>query len=140
MPIKLFSIYTQVSFFILDVKMSRQPRPSVPIRPGPAPQSQRPHVFMRPSAPNLSIVPVIYAPSFAPTPFINYVQPSPRIFGHAPVFTAPPYVSRPQRNEILTPPPSIDRQSPQARIAPSPTLSSISTVSTDTDTVSKIKF
>ena len=117
--------------------MSRQQRPSVPIRPRP--QSPRPQLLLRPGAPNVSIVPVLYAPSYAPTPFINYLQPAPRIFAHTPVFAAPLHVSRPQENEIPTPPPSLDRQSPHIRIAPSPTSSTISSVSTDADTVSKIK-
>ena len=117
----------------------------MPIQPAPSPppmRSPRPQVLFRPSVPNLPIVPVIYAPSYAPAPFINYIQPTPRIFTHAPVFTAPPPVTPPasQERRILTPPISLDRQSPHSRIAPSPTLSSISTVSTDTDTVSKIKF
>ena len=124
--------------------MRPQPRPPVPIRPAPnTPPIRSPpqQVLFRPSVPNLSVVPVIYAPSYAPAPFINYVQPAPRIFTHTPVFTAPPPVARPPEQRILTPPPSQGRQSPHRRIAPSPTLSSISSVSsTDSDIVSKIKF
>lgn len=130
--------------------MSRQPRPPGQVRPRFGTQPQRPHVILRPSVTNVSFVPVVYGRSYAPSPFINHIQPAPRIFTHAPVFTAPPHVSRSQGNEIPSQPSSLDRQSPHIRIAPSPTpspapspvpspLSTISSVYTDTDNVSKIK-
>ena len=124
--------------------MPIQPTPSSPPIRSPPPQ-----VILRPNVPSLPIVRLIYAPSYAPPPYANYVHPTPRIFTHGPVFTAPPPVTASQEQRIPTPPPSFERQSPQRRIAPSPqpspapspTLSSISSISsTDTDIVSKIKF
>ena len=112
--------------------MTRPPRPGVPIRPAPQTVSpSRPQPLL---PPNVRLVPIlpIYAPSYAPAPFINYVQPAPRIFSHTPVLTSPYPISAPHANRPLTPPSSNEQQSPvldsqHSRIAPSPTLTSVST-------------
>ena len=124
--------------------MSRPP--GVPIRPKPTAPA-RPQPLLPPAVPNLRLVPIlpIYAPSYAPAPFISYVQPTPRIFATNPVLTSPQSISAAQENRTLTPPSSNEQpspvvDSPHSRIAPSPTPTSassttISSISNE-DTVS----
>ena len=118
--------------------MSRQSRPNVPIRPAPNPSTVRSqhHQSLRPRMPIVPVLP-IYAPSYAPTPIYNIMQPLPRIFT-PPIIAAPPPVTnivRPAQivpeHRTPTPPPSLGRQSPYSRIAPSPTISTITTISND---------
>ena len=119
--------------------MNRQPRANVPIRPAPSRPTVRSPSQQQLFRPRMPIVPVlpIYTRSYAPPPIYNIIQPLPRIFT-PPIIAAPPpvtHIVRPVQtvpeHRTPTPPPSVERQSPYSRIAPSPTLSTITTISND---------